>query len=237
MTWIFLALGAWLRNPEAVTAQGVGYLVTFPLMFASSAFVPKERLPDSLQLLATVNPLSYAMEANRALALDQPLGGQVWLCAGRRCPGRDRRIDRRGTGVPASARLKVSPRPQTGTAHPSERRRHRPMPGTGTGPLLRLDATEAPPGAAVDWLTDRRPEIREAVARNGAVLVRGLRLDSRATAAAAVGRVIGDPLIEREGFAPRDTYGQGVYSSSHWPAHQPMCMRIMSSVTPPLPPG
>ncbi|CAM5343553.1 TauD/TfdA family dioxygenase OS=Streptomyces tendae OX=1932 GN=GUR47_32365 PE=4 SV=1 [Streptomyces tendae] len=98
------------------------------------------------------------------------------------------------------------------------------MPGTGTGPLLRLDATEAPPGAAVDWLTDRRPEIREAVARNGAVLVRGLRLDSRATAAAAVGRVIGDPLIEREGFAPRDTYGQGVYSSSHWPADQPMCM-------------
>ncbi|MFI1756969.1 TauD/TfdA family dioxygenase [Streptomyces sp. NPDC020571] len=98
------------------------------------------------------------------------------------------------------------------------------MPGTGTGPLDRLDATEAPPGAAVDWLTARRPEIRAAVARNGAVLVRGLRLDSRAAAAAAVGRVIGDPLIEREGFAPRDTYGQGVYSSSHWPADQPMCM-------------
>ncbi|PPS90014.1 TauD/TfdA family dioxygenase [Streptomyces sp. MH60] len=98
------------------------------------------------------------------------------------------------------------------------------MPGTGTGPLVRLDATEAPPGAAVDWLTARRPEIRAAVARNGAVLVRGLRLDSRAAAAAAVGRVIGDPLIEREGFAPRETYGQGVYSSSHWPADQPMCM-------------
>lgn len=98
------------------------------------------------------------------------------------------------------------------------------MPGTGTGPLVRLDATEAPTGAAVEWLTAHRPEIRAAVARNGAVLVRGLRLDSRAAAAAAVGRVIGDPLIEREGFAPRDTYGQGVYSSSHWPADQPMCM-------------
>ncbi|MGW3238560.1 ABC transporter permease [Streptomyces olivaceus] len=80
MTWIFLALGAWLRNPEAM--QSAGYLVTFPLMFASSAFVPKERLPDWLQVLATVNPLSYAMEANRALALDQPLGSQVWSALG-----------------------------------------------------------------------------------------------------------------------------------------------------------
>ncbi|MEZ0163007.1 ABC transporter permease [Streptomyces griseorubens] len=80
MTWIFLALGAWLRNSEAM--QSAGYLVTFPLMFASSAFVPKERLPDWLQALATVNPLSYAMEANRALALDQPLGTQVWSALG-----------------------------------------------------------------------------------------------------------------------------------------------------------
>lgn len=80
MTWIFLALGAWLRNAEAM--QSAGYLVTFPLMFASSAFVPKERLPDWLQVLATVNPLSYAMEANRALALDEPLGGQVWSALG-----------------------------------------------------------------------------------------------------------------------------------------------------------
>ncbi|GAA3097309.1 ABC transporter permease [Streptomyces rectiviolaceus] len=76
MTWVFLALGAWLRNSEAM--QSAGYLVTFPLMFASSAFVPAERLPDWLQVLATVNPLSYAMDANRSLALDQPLGTEVW---------------------------------------------------------------------------------------------------------------------------------------------------------------
>ncbi|MCD7440497.1 ABC transporter permease [Streptomyces lincolnensis] len=80
MTWIFLALGAWLRNPEAM--QSAGYLVTFPLMFASSAFVPRDRLPDWLQVLATVNPLSYAMDANRALALDQPLGTHVWSALG-----------------------------------------------------------------------------------------------------------------------------------------------------------
>ncbi|KUN68835.1 hypothetical protein AQJ46_19930 [Streptomyces canus] len=109
------------------------------------------------------------------------------------------------------------------------------MPGTETGPLVRLDATRGPSGAAVDWLTEHRPRIREAVARNGAVLVRGLRLDDRATAVAALGRVIGDPLIEREGFAPRDVYGQGVYSSSHWPADQPMCMHHELSYAPSAP--
>ncbi|MET9722798.1 ABC transporter permease [Streptomyces zaomyceticus] len=80
MTWIFLALAAWLRNAEAM--QSAGYLVTFPLMFASSAFVPVDRLPGWLQLLARLNPLSYAMDAARALALDLPLGTQVWAALG-----------------------------------------------------------------------------------------------------------------------------------------------------------
>ncbi|MEU7650206.1 ABC transporter permease [Streptomyces huasconensis] len=80
MTWIFLALAAWLRNAE--TMQSAGYLVTFPLMFASSAFVPKERLPDWLQVLATVNPLTYAMDATRGLALDQPAAAEVWAALG-----------------------------------------------------------------------------------------------------------------------------------------------------------
>ncbi|SOB81294.1 ABC transporter permease [Streptomyces sp. 1331.2] len=80
MTWIFLALAAWLRNAEAM--QSAGYLVTFPLMFASSAFVPADRLPGWLQLLARLNPLSYAMDAARALALDLPLGTRVWAALG-----------------------------------------------------------------------------------------------------------------------------------------------------------
>ncbi|MEU1015999.1 ABC transporter permease [Streptomyces sp. NPDC005898] len=80
MTWVFLALAAWLRNSEAM--QSAGYLVTFPLMFASSAFVPADRLPDWLQVLAMVNPLSYAMDATRSLALDRPLGTEVWSALG-----------------------------------------------------------------------------------------------------------------------------------------------------------
>ncbi|MER8162668.1 ABC transporter permease [Streptomyces sp. NPDC094472] len=80
MTWIFLALAAWLRSAEAL--QSMAYLVTFPLMFASSAFVPVDRMPGWLQVLAILNPLSYAMDASRALCLDQPLGAQVWSALG-----------------------------------------------------------------------------------------------------------------------------------------------------------
>lgn len=80
LTWIFLALAAWLRNAEAL--QSAGFLVTFPLMFASSAFVPTDRLPGWLQALATVNPLTYAMDAARGLALDLPVGNRIWLALG-----------------------------------------------------------------------------------------------------------------------------------------------------------
>jgi len=80
MTWIFLALAAWLRSAEAM--QSAAYLVTFPLMFASSAFVPVDRLPGWLQLLARLNPLSYAMDAARALSLDLPLGTRLWAALG-----------------------------------------------------------------------------------------------------------------------------------------------------------
>ncbi|OSZ61691.1 ABC transporter permease [Streptomyces pharetrae CZA14] len=80
MTWIFLALAAWLRSAEAM--QSAAYLVTFPLMFASSAFVPVDRLPGWLQILARLNPLSYAMDAARALSLDLPLGTRLWAALG-----------------------------------------------------------------------------------------------------------------------------------------------------------
>ncbi|WP_328489120.1 TauD/TfdA family dioxygenase [Streptomyces zaomyceticus] len=85
----------------------------------------------------------------------------------------------------------------------------------------------APPGAdPAAWAAEHRGEIRELVALHGSVLVRGLELDGRERAAATVAAVLGEEgMAEREGFAPRDALGPtGVYSSSHWPADQPMCM-------------
>ncbi len=71
MSWLFLALASWLRNPEVM--QMVGFVAIFPLMFASSAYVPISGLPGWLQVVATVNPLTYAINAARGLTLASPL--------------------------------------------------------------------------------------------------------------------------------------------------------------------
>ncbi|MET8331367.1 TauD/TfdA family dioxygenase [Streptomyces sp. NPDC005181] len=91
-----------------------------------------------------------------------------------------------------------------------------------TSLLARLEAGPVPD--AESWISEHSTQIRNSVTTYGAVLVRGLPISDRAAAVAAVRAVIGDGMAEREGFAPRDAYGDGVYSSSHWSADQPMCM-------------
>ncbi|MFD0499318.1 ABC transporter permease [Streptomyces rhizosphaericus] len=75
LTWVFIALGSWLRNGRIM--QAISGVVLFPLMFASSAYVPLDVLPGWLRAVALVNPVSYAIDATRALALDWPLGHSV----------------------------------------------------------------------------------------------------------------------------------------------------------------
>jgi len=71
--WVFLALASWLREAEAM--QAAGFLAMFPLMFASSAFVPVDGLPGWIGAVATLNPITYAVDASRALALGHPTWG------------------------------------------------------------------------------------------------------------------------------------------------------------------
>ncbi|HEX9737672.1 MAG TPA: ABC transporter permease, partial [Candidatus Limnocylindria bacterium] len=42
-------------------------LLLFPLMFASTAFVPEELMPDWMQVVNTWNPITYVIEAIRSL--------------------------------------------------------------------------------------------------------------------------------------------------------------------------
>jgi ABC-2 type transport system permease protein len=74
--WVFIAAASWLRNAEVM--QMVGFLLMFPLMFASSAYVPISGLPGWLQVVAHVNPMTYAVNASRALSLSLPVGTGVW---------------------------------------------------------------------------------------------------------------------------------------------------------------
>lgn len=73
--WIFALIGMLVRDPES--AQLVGFVPLFPLLFASSAFVPVETMPGWLQDFANIQPVSVTINAARALAE----GGQVahWL--------------------------------------------------------------------------------------------------------------------------------------------------------------
>jgi hypothetical protein len=90
---------------------------------------------------------------------------------------------------------------------------------TGKPPMLRVDAT----GDATRWAAEHRDALRALVAEHGSLMVRGLGL-SDAAMCEAVFRQLGSLMTEREAFAPRRRYAQGVYSSSKWPANQPMCM-------------
>jgi ABC-2 type transport system permease protein len=44
-------------------------LLLFPLVFASTAFVPEELMPEWMQFVNTFNPISYVIEAIRALMI------------------------------------------------------------------------------------------------------------------------------------------------------------------------
>ncbi|MFI1972723.1 ABC transporter permease [Streptomyces cinnamoneus] len=80
LAWIFMAIACWLRNAEAM--QGVGFLVMFPLMFASNALVPTAGLPGWLQVIAHANPMSYGIDASRHLMWGQPAGTSVLASVG-----------------------------------------------------------------------------------------------------------------------------------------------------------
>ncbi len=49
--------------------MGIGQVITLPLFFASNAIYPISIMPDWLQVVAKVNPLSYMVDGLRALML------------------------------------------------------------------------------------------------------------------------------------------------------------------------
>jgi ABC-2 type transport system permease protein len=64
--WLFITLGLFAGSPQAAGAMG---LVLYPLIFASSAYVPVSTMPGWLQAFAEHQPVTYMVDAVRALAL------------------------------------------------------------------------------------------------------------------------------------------------------------------------
>jgi ABC-2 type transport system permease protein len=58
-----------LRSTRMETPQAIIQLITMPLMFASSAYFPIAKMPSWLQYIASVNPISYTIDAVRRLMI------------------------------------------------------------------------------------------------------------------------------------------------------------------------
>jgi ABC transporter DrrB family efflux protein len=75
-SWIFAYIA--LNSTSAEGAQALGFMLIFPLTFASSAFVPPESMPSAVEAFAEANPFSTIVDATRALFVDAPAGSDVW---------------------------------------------------------------------------------------------------------------------------------------------------------------
>ncbi|NNC40777.1 MAG: ABC transporter permease [Acidimicrobiia bacterium] len=67
LSWIMAAIGLAVKSPEA--AQSAVFLPVFPLVFASSVFVPTQTMPDWLRAFAEVQPITVTTNALRGLML------------------------------------------------------------------------------------------------------------------------------------------------------------------------
>ncbi len=82
-SWVASLFGLFTKNSE--TAQVLGFMIAFPLVFASSLFVPVETMPSWLQGFAANQPISQAADAVRAMTQGGPLDSIwttcVWIVA------------------------------------------------------------------------------------------------------------------------------------------------------------
>jgi ABC transporter DrrB family efflux protein len=76
-SWIFALIGLIASSPE--TANSFGFMLIFPLTFASSAFVPAESMPDGLQQFAEANPFTTWVDAVRSLWIGTPPNSDIWM--------------------------------------------------------------------------------------------------------------------------------------------------------------
>ena len=82
LSWIFAFVALTVRGAEA--AQSAGFVVTFPLVFASSVFVPVSTFPDWLKAFAKRQPGNAHGERRAFVRADWyaeiARGAAAWIC-------------------------------------------------------------------------------------------------------------------------------------------------------------
>jgi len=76
-SWVMATIGLLAKTPEA--AQSAGFLPVFPLVFASSIFVPTSTMPDWLQTFAEFQPVSVVASTVRSLMVPAEALGSLGL--------------------------------------------------------------------------------------------------------------------------------------------------------------
>ena len=69
LSWVMAVIGLYVKDPEA--AQSAVFLPVFPLVFASSVFLPTETMPGWLRVFADNQPITTVTNALRALMLGE----------------------------------------------------------------------------------------------------------------------------------------------------------------------
>jgi ABC-type multidrug transport system permease subunit len=84
LSWVMASIGLAVKTPEAT--QSAVFLPVFPLVFASSIFVPTQTMPDWLRAFSDHQPITITANALRGLILGQDalqggqtVSGQVFL--------------------------------------------------------------------------------------------------------------------------------------------------------------
>ena len=79
----FCCVAAWtgLTIGDEESVQAFGMIWLFPLTFVSSAFVPIQTMPGWLQAFANNQPVTYAIDTMRALAIGGPVASNLWKTA------------------------------------------------------------------------------------------------------------------------------------------------------------
>jgi ABC-2 type transport system permease protein/oleandomycin transport system permease protein len=75
-SWIAAFIGMFTEDEE--TSQLAAFVLIFPLVFASAAFVPVQTMPGWLQAFARNQPITFVTNAARSLALGIPADGAIW---------------------------------------------------------------------------------------------------------------------------------------------------------------
>jgi ABC transporter DrrB family efflux protein len=75
-SWISATVGLSVNDVE--TAQSAGFVWVFPIVFASSIFVPIGTLSGVVKAFAEHNPITYTVNVVRNLSLGLPVGNNIW---------------------------------------------------------------------------------------------------------------------------------------------------------------